>query len=67
MQQHDTAPQFLRVRDFCRIANLPQSTAYRMIENGQLQAVRLAVSPANPRGVLRIPKSEVDRLLAKPE
>lgn len=56
-------PEFYRVRDFCRLFSLPASTAYRMIASGQVKAIRLAVSMSNPTGIVRIPRSEVDRLL----
>ena len=62
MRQYRSELQFLRVRDFCRLLNLPASTAYRMIATGQVRAVHLSVS-GHPPGVIRIPSSEVDRLL----
>ncbi len=64
MPDHPAKPEYLRVRDFARLLNLPTSTAYRMINLGQLKAIRVPVSPANPQGVVRIPKDEVDRLLS---
>ena len=56
--------QLFRVRDLCRLLSLPPSTVYRMISTGQLKAVRVPISAANPKGVLRVPREEVDRLLA---
>ena len=56
-------PRYLRVRDLCQLLSLPPSTAYRMIHEGRLKVVRLFVSPDNPRGVIRIPRSEIDRLV----
>ena len=64
MEKDRVGTQYLRVRDFCRILSLPPSTAYRMISSGKLKVVRLAITPSNPRGIVRIPREEVDRILA---
>ncbi|MBZ5637430.1 MAG: helix-turn-helix domain-containing protein [Acidobacteriia bacterium] len=63
MVREEVPAVLYRVRDVCRLLSLPSSTVYRMVHNGQLRAVQMVVSPDNPRGVVRIPKGEVDRLL----
>ena len=65
MEQDELRIRLFRVRDICRLLSLPPSTVYRMISTGRLKAVRVPISPANPKGVVRIPKEEVDRLLAE--
>lgn len=62
-QEPGKYPEYLRVREFCQLLNLPPSTAYRMIHAEQIEVIRLVVTPSNPRGVIRIPRSEVERLL----
>ncbi len=62
-QEEGRYPEYLRVRQLCQVLNLPPSTAYRMIHAGQIKVIRLVVTPSNPKGVIRIPKSEVERLL----
>ncbi len=64
MERDEFRIRLFRVRDLCRLLSLPSSTVYRMISTGRLKAVRVPVSAANPRGVVRIPKEEVDRLLS---
>ncbi len=64
MEQDEFRIKLFRVRDVCRLLSLPPSTVYRMINLGQLKAIRVPVNPANPQGVVRIPKDEVDRLLS---
>jgi predicted DNA-binding transcriptional regulator AlpA len=63
MVREEVPAVLFRVRDVCRLLSLPPSTVYRMVHNGQLRAVQMVVSPDNPHGVVRIPKSEVDRLI----
>ncbi len=58
-------PKLLRVREFARILGLPIPTAYRMIDQGLVKAVRIAVSAASRDGVIRIPVEEVDRILSR--
>ncbi len=65
MQQDQFAIRLFRVRHVCRLLSLPPSTVYRMISNGQLKAVRVSISAANPKGVVRIPRAEVERLLSE--
>ena len=65
MEQDEFRIRLFRVRDLCRLLSLPPSTVYRMISTGRLKAVRVRISQANPKGVVRIPKEEVDRLLAE--
>ena len=65
MQEDEFRIRLFRVRDLCRLLSLPPSTVYRMISTGRLKAIRVPVSAANPRGVIRIPKEEVDRLLSE--
>ena len=67
MEQDEFRIRLFRVRDLCRLLSLPPSTVYRMIATGRLKAVRVPISVANPRGVVRIPAEEVDRLLAEAE
>ena len=62
-QEKGRYPEYLRVREFCQLLSLPPSSAYRMIHAGQVEVIRLVVTPSNPRGVIRIPRSEVERLL----
>lgn len=62
-QEESRYPEYLRVRELCQLLSLPPSTAYRMIHAGQIEVIRLVVTPSNPGGVIRIPRSEVERLL----
>jgi len=50
-------PDLLSVQDAARLLGKPRSTAYRWIHSGHLLTIRLG-------GVLFVPTSEVERLLA---
>lgn len=65
--EHSIGISYYRVRDFCRALSLPRSTVYRMIEHGLLKAVRIDTAPSGSRGVVRIPKSEFERLVRSAE
>lgn len=55
--QPQTSQRLLRITEFAKLAAVGTRTAYRLIEAGQVRAVRLG-------GALRVPASEIDRLCA---
>ena len=63
MEDKEFRARLFRVRDVCRLLSLPPSTVYRMISLGRLKAIRVPTSKAPLRGVVRIPREEVERLL----
>lgn len=58
--------QLYRVRVAASILDLPRSTLYRLIERGQVRAVRLPSPTGAGRYILRIPASEL-RKWTEPE
>jgi len=48
---------YMRVRDYARRFSLDESTVYKMIERGEIKAIRIG------KKTLRIPSSELERYL----
>ena len=51
-------PEFLRVEEFATLLDVSRGTAYEMVKQGAVPAVRCG-------RLLRIPRSAVERLLGK--
>lgn len=53
----ELSDHYMRVRDYARKFSLDESTVYKMIERGEIKAIRIG------RKTLRIPSSELERYL----
>ena len=53
--------RLLRVREVCEALSISRSSAYELIQSGELRGVR--VGPEG--GAIRVPESELDRFLKK--
>lgn len=55
----ELSDHYMRVRDYARRFSLDESTVYKMIERGEIKAIRIG------RKTLRIPSSELERYLER--
>lgn len=55
----DLSDHYIRVRDYAREFSLDESTVYKMIERGEIKAIRIG------KKTLRIPSSELSRYLER--
>jgi len=55
----ELADHYMRVRDYARRFSLDESTVYKMIERGEIKAIRIG------KKTLRIPSSELERYLER--
>jgi excisionase family DNA binding protein len=53
------AEHYMRVRDYARRFSLDESTVYKVIERGEIKAIRIG------KKTLRIPSSELERYLER--
>lgn len=53
----DLSSHYIRVRDYAREFSLDESTVYKMIDRGEIKAIRIG------KKTLRIPSSELERYL----
>jgi excisionase family DNA binding protein len=53
----ELSDHYMRVRDYARRFSLDESTVYKMIERGEIKAIRIG------KKTLRIPSSELERYL----
>ncbi len=53
----ELSDHYMRVRDYARKFSLDESTVYKMIERGEIKAIRIG------KKTLRIPSSELERYL----
>lgn len=53
----ELSEHYMRVRDYARRFSLDESTVYKMIERGEIKAIRIG------KKTLRIPSSELERYL----
>ncbi len=53
----DLSDHYIRVRDYAREFSLDESTVYKMIERGEIKAIRIG------KKTLRIPSTELERYL----
>ncbi len=53
----ELSDHYIRVRDYARKFSLDESTVYKMIERGEIKAIRIG------KKTLRIPSSELERYL----
>jgi excisionase family DNA binding protein len=58
-EQTEERPVFLRVIEFARLLRVGRTTAYEMLNTGQVRGIKI-----NDKS-WRIPRLEVDRLVAK--
>lgn len=61
MAHLEDSPQALKVTEFARALSLGTRTVYRLIEDGEVQAIRVG---RGPKPSIRIPATELARLLA---
>lgn len=54
--------EFLTGKEFREVLSISAATLNRWVKSGKIQAIR--INDANPYSELRIPSSEIDRLLA---
>jgi excisionase family DNA binding protein len=55
----ELSDHYMRVRDYARRFSLDESTVYKMIERGEVKAIRIG------KKTLRIPSSELERYLER--
>lgn len=55
----ELSDHYMRVRDYARRFSLDESTVYKMIERGEIKAIRIG------KKTLRIPSSELERYLER--
>lgn len=55
----ELSDHYMRVRDYARRFSLDESTVYKMIERGEIKAIRIG------KKTLRIPSSEMERYLER--
>jgi excisionase family DNA binding protein len=55
----ELSDHYIRVRDYARKFSLDESTVYKMIERGEIKAIRIG------KKTLRIPSSELERYLER--
>jgi len=55
----ELSDQYVRVRDYAHRFSLDESTVYKMIERGEIKAIRIGEK------TLRIPSSELERYLVR--
>ena len=55
----ELSDQYMRVRDYARKFSLDESTVYKMIDRGEIKAIRIG------KKTLRIPSSELERYLER--
>lgn len=55
----ELSDHYMRVRDYARKFSLDESTVYKMIERGEVKAIRIG------KKTLRIPSSELERYLER--
>jgi excisionase family DNA binding protein len=55
----ELSDRYMRVRDYARRFSLDESTVYKMIERGEIKAIRIG------KKTLRIPSSELERYLGR--
>lgn len=55
----ELSDHYMRVRDYARKFSLDESTVYKMIERGEIKAIRIG------KKTLRIPSSELERYLER--
>jgi len=55
----DLSDHYMRVRDYARKFSLDESTVYKMIDRGEVKAIRIG------KKTLRIPSSELERYLER--
>lgn len=55
----ELSDHYMRVREYARKSSLDESTVYKMIERGEIKAIRIG------RKTLRIPSSELERYLER--
>ena len=55
----ELSDHYIRVRDYARRFSLDESTVYKMIERGEIKAIRIG------KKTLRIPSSELERYLER--
>jgi excisionase family DNA binding protein len=53
----ELSDHYMRVRDYARKFSLDESTVYKMIDRGEIKAIRIG------KKALRIPSSELERYL----
>jgi excisionase family DNA binding protein len=55
----ELSDHYMRVRDYARKFSLDESTVYKMIDRGEIKAIRIG------KKTLRIPSSELERYLER--
>jgi excisionase family DNA binding protein len=55
----ELSDHYMRVRDYARRFSLDESTVYKMIDRGEIKAIRIG------KKTLRIPSSELERYLER--
>ena len=55
----ELSDHYIRVRDYARKFSLDESTVYKMIDRGEIKAIRIG------KKTLRIPSSELERYLER--
>lgn len=55
----ELSDHYMRVRDYARKFSLDESTVYKMIDRGEIKAIRIG------KKTLRIPSSELERYLKR--
>jgi excisionase family DNA binding protein len=58
-QMTELSDHYMRVRDYARKFSLDESTVYKMIDRGEIKAIRIG------KKTLRIPSSELERYLER--
>ena len=58
-QMTELSDHYMRVRDYARRFSLDESTVYKMIDRGEIKAIRIG------KKTLRIPSSELERYLER--
>ncbi len=61
------AERFLKVSEVATLLNVGQSTVWLWVREGRIKAVRLPMAPGKKRAAIRIPSSEVFKILATVE